>query len=85
MDAGIFVEAKDVKGFALAILAIRYDAQLRKILSLRARQRAEQLAWPRIAEAHGLLYEELVTGKDLLSTLSPELMTVCSATAAMLM
>jgi glycosyltransferase involved in cell wall biosynthesis len=57
--AGFLVPDNDPSAIADAILQLRDDARLRATMGRRARARAEELSWPRIAPEYERLYREV--------------------------
>lgn len=51
----------DVEGFVGAIERLRADPGLQAAMALRARERAERIAWPSIARQYDALYTELLS------------------------
>ena len=59
-EEGILVAANRREGFIHALRRLQQDAELRHQMGSRARQRAEALAWPRMAARYEQLYRETI-------------------------
>ena len=68
---GFFVQTNAVGGFVAALRSLQREISLREEVGRRARARAEQLAWPRLAREYEALYRRVLARPPASSSLKP--------------